>query len=157
YYNNQRKPLLAVTGSYTQNGIGGNQLIRSGLGGSATQIRPGGLTDALSQLYGFNYNGYSAGVTFVMPLDNKAVDANYAYAQNQQRLSESNLHTVEAQIALDVRNALTAVQQYQAQLENAQATLDLAQQQLQNETEKLELGTSQLRFVLQDQVTVLIA
>ena len=154
YYKNQRKPLLAVTGSYTQNGIGGNQLIRSGLGASATQIRPGGLTDALSQLYGLTYNGYSAGVSFVMPLNNKAVDANYGYAQNQQRLSASNLNTVEAQIALDVRNALTAVQQYQAQIENAQATLDLAQQQLQNESTKLELGTSQLRFVLEDQITV---
>jgi outer membrane protein TolC len=154
YYSNQRKPLLSLTGTYTQNSIGGDQILRGGLGGAASGVKPGGLSDALSQLFGFNYNGYSAGVSFVMPLNNKAVNANYEYAQNQKRMSEANMKATEAQIALDVRNALTEVAQYRDQIENAQATLDLAQQQLENEKTKLELGTSQIRFVLEDQISV---
>jgi outer membrane protein TolC len=154
YYGNQRKPLLSLTGTYTQNSIGGNQIIRGALGGAAAEVKPGGLSDALSQLFGLNYNGYSAGFSFVMPLENKAVNANYEYAQNQKHMSEANLKATEAQIALDVRNALTEVAQYQAQIENSQATLDLAEQQLENEKTKLDLGTSQIRFVLEDQITV---
>ena len=155
YSKNQRKPALDVTASYTQNGIGGTQQLRgSGLGGAVSQSIPGGLGNSLSQLFGYQFNGYSAGVSLVMPLNRKSVDASYDNAVNQRELSDANLEATKAQIALDVRNALMQIELYRAQTENAQNTLDLARQTLTAEQTKLDLGTSTLRFVLEDQDTV---
>jgi len=150
YYHNQKEPNLSLTGTYTQNGVGGNQI------NTTTRLitAPGGLGSALDQLFGYGYNGYSAGFSLVVPLNNKAVDANYGYAFVERKQAEANLKTEQGQIALDVRNALTEVAQAKAQIEWAQATLDLAREQRDNEKIKLDLGTSQIRFVLEDEITV---
>ena len=38
---------------------------------------PGGIFDALGQLFGYGYTGYSVGFSFVLPLSNKANQADY--------------------------------------------------------------------------------
>ena len=57
YTKNQLLPVLDITGSYTQSGLGGTQTVRSGLGQSAVilQAVPGGVGDVFSQLFGFSY------------------------------------------------------------------------------------------------------
>src|SRR5262249_5955323 len=143
-----------VTAGYTQNGTGGTQIIRNSLAGTANNVVPGGIGDAFGQIFGFNYNGYSAGFSVTIPLDNKAAKADYARALNDRRLSQSKLDATAQQIALDVRNALTQVAMNRARIDTAKATLDLAKQQLEAEQAKFELGTSTLRFVLEEQRNV---
>jgi outer membrane protein len=152
YTKNQRLPVFDVTGQYTQNGAGGTQR-RGFLLGTAplNPAIPGGVFDSLGQLFSYGYNGFSAGFNLTIPLNNKAADAAYEKALNDQRMSQSTIDTVGQQIALDVRNALTQVGLYKARIDTAKTARELAQRVLDAEQDKFSLGTSTLRFVLDDQ------
>jgi outer membrane protein TolC len=149
---NQRLPVFDVTGQYVQNGTGGTQR-RGFLLGQAplNPAIPGGVFDSLGQLFSYGYNGFSAGFSVVIPLNNKSVNAAYEKSMNDQRMSQSTIDTVGQQIALDVRNALTQVGLYKARIETAKTARELAQRVLDAEQDKFNLGTSTLRFVLDDQ------
>src|SRR5262249_13678881 len=151
YTRNQKLPSLDVTAGYTQNGAGGTKIERSSLAGAAANVIPGSVFDSFGQLFGYHYTGYSFGFSFVIPLNNKAGEADYERALNEQRLSKSKLDVTAQQIALEVRNALTQVEMNRARIETAKTTHELAQQKMEAEQEKFNLGTSTLRFVLEEQ------
>ena len=152
FMNNQKLPLFDVTGQYIQNGTGGTQR-RGFLLGTAplNPAVPGGVFDALGQLFSYGYNGFSAGFNVVIPLNNKSVNAAYDRAVNDQHMSQSTIDTTAQQIALDVRNALTQVGLYRSRIDKAKTVRELAQRVLDAEQEKFNLGTSTLRFVLDSQ------
>src|SRR5204863_7521658 len=76
YTKNQKKPILDVTGQFTQNGTGGTRTVRnSQFGGSITDIIPGGICNACGQLLSYDYRGWTAGFTIRMPFDHKAAVA----------------------------------------------------------------------------------
>ncbi len=154
YTKNQKLPLFDITAGYNQNGTGGRQLVRSGLGGAAQQEFPGGVGDAFRHLFGYNYTGYQIGFSFVLPLSNRAAEADYSRAVNERQLAQSKLEATAQGIALDVRNALTQAEMNRARIETAQITRQLAQQRLEAEQTKFSLGTSTLRFVLEEQRNV---
>jgi outer membrane protein TolC len=154
YTRNQKLPVFDVTASYNQNGTGGTRIERSTLAGSASNVIPGGVWNAFSQLFGYNYTGYSFGFSFVLPLSNKAAEADYERALNEQRLSKSKMDVTAQQIALEVRNAVTQVEMNRARIETAKTTRELAQEKMEAEQAKFNLGTSTLRFVLEEQRNV---
>jgi outer membrane protein TolC len=152
YTKNQKLPVFDVTGSYTQNGTGGTQRRGFLLGTPPLNPAiPGGVFDSLGQLFSYGYNGFSAGFNLTIPLNNKAANAAYEKALNDQRMSQSTIDTVGQQIALDVRNALTQVGLYKARIDTAKTARELSQRVLDAEQDKFNLGTSTLRFVLDDQ------
>jgi outer membrane protein TolC len=155
YTRNQKLPVFDITASYNQNGTGGTQILRGGvIGGAASTIIPGGIGDAFGQLFSYSYTGYSVGFSFVVPLGNKAAEADYERALNEQRLSKSRVEVTAQQIALEVRNALTQVEMNRARIETAKTTRELAQQKMEAEQAKFGLGSSTLRFVLEEQRNV---
>ncbi len=155
YTANQKLPAFDLTASYTQNGTGGSQTRDFLLGTPAfKQPIPGGVFDALGQIFGYGYTSYSVGFSFVMPLSNKAAAADHDRALNEQRLSQSKIEGTAQQIALDVRTALTQVEMNRARIETAQTTKQLAEAKLEAEQTKFSLGTSTLRFVLEEQRNV---
>ena len=155
YAKNQLLPNLIVGGSYTQNGVGGVQTNRSGLGGSEiTSVIRGGLGDALGQLFGYNYTGYAVGFSLSIPLSNKSGQAQYSKALTDKQAITARRTRLAQQIALEVRNAHSQVEMNRARIQAAEKALDLATLQLQAEQKKFQLGTSQLRFVLQEQRNV---
>ena len=158
YMKNQRLPVFDVTGQYTQNGTGGTQRRGFLLGTPPLNPAvPGGVFDSLGQLFSYGYNGFSAGFNVTIPLNNKAANANYEKALNDQRMSQSTIDTTAQQIALDVRNALTQVGLYKARIDTAKTARELAQRVLDAEQDKFNLGTSTLRFVLDDQNSLALA
>src|SRR5262245_55683475 len=157
YTRNQKLPIFDVTASYNQNGAGGTRIERSGLAGGISNRIPGGIGDSFGQLFGYNYTGYAFGFSFVLPLSNKAAEADYERALNEQRLSKSKVDVTAQQIALDVRNALTQVEMNRARIETAKITRELAQKKMEAEQQKFSLGTSTLRFVLEEQRNVAMA
>ncbi|HYR43165.1 MAG TPA: TolC family protein [Terriglobia bacterium] len=158
YTKNQRLPVFDITGSYNQNGTGGTQRRGFLLGTPPLNPAvPGGVLDAFGQLFSYGYNGFSAGFSVVIPLNNKAGNADYDRALNDQRLSQSKINTTAQQIALDVRNTLVQVGMYKARIETAKTARELAQRKLEAEQDKFNLGTSTIRFVLDEQNNVLQA
>jgi outer membrane protein TolC len=155
YTHNQRLPAFDVTASYNQNGVGGTRCDRgTQVGGVCLRTIPGSVGNAFGQLFGYDFTGYSFGFSFVLPLSNKASEADYERALNEQRLSKSKMDVTAQQIALEVRNAVTQVEMNRARIETAKTTRELAQQKLEAEQAKFGLGTSTLRFVLEEQRNV---
>jgi outer membrane protein TolC len=158
YNRNQLLPSLNVTATYTQNGVGGVQRERTQLGGQdIIAIRRGGLTDALSQLFGYNFTGYSAGFSLQIPLSNKSGQADYAKTLTDKQTLLARRNRTVQQIVLDVRNSHSQVEMNRARITAAEKALELANMQLEAEQKKFQLGTSQLRFVLQEQQNVTAA
>jgi len=154
YAKNQLLPALIVGASYTQNGVGGVQTNRSGLGGSQVSVIQGGLVDAFGQLFGYNYTGYTVGFNIAIPLSNKAEQAIYAKALSDKQVVAARRTQVLQQIALEVRNAHSVVVMNRARIQTAEKALELAMMQSEAEQKKFQLGNSQLRFVLQEQRNV---
>jgi outer membrane protein TolC len=152
YTKNQRLPVVDVTGTFDQNGLGGTQR-RGFLLGTAplSPPIPGGTFESLGQLFGFGYTGFSAGFNIQIPLSNKAVNADYERTLNDQRLSQSKIDTTAQTIGLDVRNSLMQVQMYKARIDTARIARELAQKTYEAERDKFDLGTSTIQFVLNDQ------
>jgi len=155
YTKNQKKPILDVTGQFTQNGTGGTRTIRdSQFGGAIIDVIPGGVFSSFGQLFSYNYRGWATGFTFTIPLNNKAAIADYDRAVNERQLSQSKIDVTKGQIALEVRNALTQTEQARAVIETSRIASELARDQLDAEQTKFNLGTSTLRFVLEEQRNV---
>jgi len=152
FKHNQKLPILDVTASYTQNGTGGEKRRDFTLGSQplANPI-PGGLSNAFGQLFSYQYSGYALGFNLVIPIKNKAAEADYVRAENEQRLAQTQLDGTLQQIALDVRNSLTQVETSRSRIDTTKLARELAQMTADAEQEKFELGTSTVRFVLQDQ------
>jgi outer membrane protein len=154
YTHNQKLPILDITATYNQNGTGGTLIQRgSTLGAEGIRI-PGGLGDAFTRLFGYDYTGFSFGFSFTMPISNKAAEADYDRAITDRQLSEARMKATAQSIMLEVRNALTQVEQSRARIETAQTSLELAKNKMDAEQTKFNLGTSTLRFVLEEQRNV---
>jgi outer membrane protein TolC len=153
YTKNQKSASFDISANFSQNGTGGTQRVLGSVLGQSTvtEIKPGGVGDAISQLFGFNYTGYNVGFTFIIPLDNKAAKADFSRAVNERKLSSSKIDATSQAIALEVRNAITSAEVASARVDTARATLDLAQQTLDAEKAKFDAGTSILKFVLEAQ------
>jgi outer membrane protein TolC len=152
YSKNQVKPSLDVSANFSQNGTGGTQRVLGNvLGGTAAEVIPGGVGDALKQMWGFNYTGYNVGFTLIIPLDNKAAKADFSRSVNERKLSDARMEATTQGIALDVRNAITQADIASKRVDTARVTLDLAQQTLAAEKAKFDAGTSILQFVLERQ------
>jgi outer membrane protein TolC len=155
YTDNQRKPLVDVTASFDQNGLGGTQRRGFLLGTPAlSPALPGGVFESFGQLFGYGYTGFSAGFNVVIPLNNKAANADYQRALNDQKMSQGKIDSTIQTIELDVRNSLMQVQMYKARIDTAKTARELAQRTLEAEQDKFSLGTSTIQFVLNDQNAV---
>src|SRR5262249_11542760 len=91
YTKNQLLPTVDFIASYLQNGVGGTETLRNGFQtqagpapgfcvGSPDQWLPGctisksygGIFDSFGQLFGYQYTGYSVGISVQIPLSNRA-------------------------------------------------------------------------------------
>jgi outer membrane protein TolC len=149
-------PDFRLTGNYGSIGRGGPFYARSNVFSSTGQsqivsVIPGGLNDALNQLFGFGFPTYSMGVTLNFPLRDRRASADYADAVVAKRLDMLRIRTLEQQTRLEVLNAITQVEQSRASIELARVALDLAQKRLDAERKKFDLGTTTLFFVLDAQ------
>ena len=149
--NDQLRPNLALTGQYGASGTGGPIYQRSDVFGGGSQIVgviPGGITDALSQLFGFGLPTYGFGLSLNLPLKNHAASANLADATVNKKLDALRVRAAEQQIRLQVLSAVTNIENSKASVELARKARDLAQKRVEAEQKKYELGTEQIFFVL---------
>jgi outer membrane protein TolC len=153
--NNALRPSLNLTGRYGSSGTGGTQFIRSNVFGSdappVITVIPGGITDALSQLFGFGQPTYGFGLSLTLPMRNHAAAADYADALVAKKIDSLKVRTSEQNARLAVLTAITSVENSRASVELAKVARDLARERADAEQKKYELGASLLFFVLQAQ------
>jgi outer membrane protein TolC len=155
YARNQLRPTLDVVAGYSQNGLGGNRVIRDTSGGffgaPVVAIEPGGFFDSLDSLFSRKYLGYTVGFNFRVPIGNDEARANSAQAQIEYRQGQERLRSVRQRIALEVRQAYDALEMNQARVKAAEATVRYSDRKLQGEQDKYSLGASTTRFILEAQ------
>jgi outer membrane protein TolC len=156
YTKNQLLPIVDLFGTYTQNGVGGIETLRDGFGPGAriVSVAQGGLGDTFGQLFGYNYTGYSAGISIQIPLRNTAARGDSARALTEKRIAENRITAQAQQIALEVRNAVTQIDMNKARIEAVLKARELSERRLEAEQKKFDLGASTIRFVLEEQRNV---
>jgi outer membrane protein TolC len=153
YSKNQLLPAFDVFGSFTQRGIGGVQLSDE----TRQVVRRGGVWNAFDQVFGYDFTGYSVGFSVSIPLSNKSAQAEYSRVLTEKQLTEARRTNQAQAIALEVRNAHSQVEMNRARIVASEKALDLARQQLAAEEKKNQLGVSPIRFVLDEQRSLIAA
>jgi outer membrane protein len=137
-----------------QNDIRGPISTQTGLVQNPATADPffvGGYGDILGQLFGRNFPNYTVGVNLIIPLRNRAAQANLATQTLNLRQNELQVQRQTNQIRVDVQNALIGLQQARAQYQAAMKQRTLEEQTVDADQKKLALGATTIFQVIQDQ------
>ncbi|HLK61851.1 MAG TPA: TolC family protein [Bryobacteraceae bacterium] len=149
-------PSLSLNAQYTANGRGGiyypasSSLVSDGTSGAIVAI-PGGIADSLSQMFGFGYPTYQAGLTLSLPIRSRAASATMANAVVQKKQDALTLRNAQQNIRLNILTAVTTLEGAKEQLKLAIIQKDFADKNLDAENQKYKLGTETNQNVLQAQ------
>ena len=103
-----------------------------------------------TDLSGMKYPGYTVGLTFIMPIQNRIARGNLSVARANSRSAELNLHDQELNISLQARTAVRNVESAEKGVKAAAKTRFFQQATLDAERKKFENGMSTNFIVLQD-------
>ncbi len=150
--NDLLRPNLSLSAQYGASGLGGPFYNRSDVFGGGSQlvsVIPGGVTDALGQLFGFGLPTYGFGLSLSLPIKNRTATANLANATVAKKMDALRVRSTEENVRLQVLNAVTSVENSKASVELAKTARDLALKRVDADKKKYELGAEVVFFVLQ--------
>jgi len=135
-----------ISARFTRNGLLPNVSVFSlfagaGLAGDNFSISTGA-GSSLSQVFGAAYPEYASGLSMVIPLRNRAAQADDLRARLEQQQLEVGRERLKQQIELEVRQAVVNLTQGRAQVEAADEALKLAGQVVEGEQARLDEGVS---------------
>jgi outer membrane protein TolC len=158
FLNNQRLPDVRLETSYSGNGLGGTQFLRSGgFPGLVTGTRSRGFGNALGQVFTNDYPTWSFGLTVSYPLGRSFEDASFVRADVERRQAVQKIASLRVQAAESVRRAGRQVHSTAERVEAARASAMLAQERLQSEQRRFDVGLSTTFLVTQAQRDLLEA
>ncbi len=137
-------PSLSLSARYSSAGQGGIYIpSQSTLLGSATsESVPGGLGDALSQMFGFSYPTYMGSLTLTLPIRNRTAAMNLASSLVSKKTDALNLRNTQEQTRLSVLTAVTNVKGAIEQLKLAKIQLDIQRKNVDAQNLEYQLGTN---------------
>jgi HAE1 family hydrophobic/amphiphilic exporter-1 len=145
---NNLLPDLRLSGNYSSNGLGGNQIDTSV---SPPRLIPGGFGDSLNQLFGFGFPTYGFTLSLNLPIRNRGAQADLGNALVSRRRDLYTERLLREQITLEVANAVHLLEQASLTVAASKQALDLAQKNLAAEQRKHQLGSETIFFVLEAQ------
>jgi outer membrane protein len=152
---NQILPDVNAQVTYGAIGVGGTQYQRGldALTGTTSLVVAGtrGYGSALGDLFQSAFPNWTVGVQFGYPLGRSTAEANLARARLQYDQSQTQLKSLEVQVATQVRAIARNVQTNQQRVRSARASRELQEKKLEAEEKKLAAGMSQSFFVFQAQ------
>ncbi|MFP5284156.1 MAG: TolC family protein, partial [Thermoanaerobaculia bacterium] len=138
---NEERPTLDLDVSYGLAGAGGN-LIRRDANGNPILVSTGGYSDAFNQVTGFDFDGWTAQLTFGLPLQNRGARAARAIAEIDLRRAQSAMEDARNAIVTEVRGAARRVETAAKQIEAAKASRVFQERNLEAERKRYENGMS---------------
>lgn len=174
---NDRKPAVNLVGAYINSGLGGtinpndnpfsasnaalyeriNRLSQSqglpplpsvSFGGAVPPQFIGGYGQALSGLFGLNYQSVQVGLQLDWNPRNRAAEANLAQTAIAERRIKLLQTQTEQVIEAQVRNALQAIQTARQRIVAAEASAQAAKEKMESETRLFQTGESTNFLVL---------
>jgi outer membrane protein TolC len=135
------KPRLDLRATYGWNGVGGDAIVRDADGNVVT-VLDGGWGDALEQITDMDFPGWSIGVQFSYPLQNRTARARSAIAEVGLEQGRALLTDLELLVATEVRAAVRGLDTARQQIQSAEVSVRLAERNLDAERKKYENGLS---------------
>ena len=164
YFRNQILPDVNANLAYISRATGGVQLspvtnLSDIISGTATRtiIANNGYGTVLGDVLGNTYPDWTVGVSIGYPLGTSGPKANLARARLQYEQSQTQLKSLEVQVATQVRAVARNVQTNQQRVRSARASRELQEKKLEAEEKKLAAGMSQSFFVFQAQRDLALA
>jgi outer membrane protein TolC len=155
---NSLLPDLELIGGFTTQGLGGIFYPPASTPEAPLPPPiPGGLGDAVSQMFSFGYPVYSFGLQLRLPIKNRQASADMADALVAKKRDTLNVRTVQQQVRLDVLTAVNQVESARDALKLSVIARDYSRKYLEAEQKKYELGNSTVFFVLQAQQALVSA
>ncbi len=122
------------------NGLGGNQVPISGPLGGPTAFVPGGLGDALSQMFRFQSPYYGFTLQMTLPIRSSQAQANLADALVSRARDQYRQRQLEQQVIQEVKRAVNQIEMANAQIEAAKTARDLSQKNVEAQQQRYEIG-----------------
>ena len=139
---NNTRPDLNLTAAYSVQGVGGDLFDRSGLGGDAVLVQPGGYLDGLNSILDRDTPTWSLTLNFSYPIGNKGAKANLQRAQLQIEQADLALRNQELAIVTEVTSAGLAVNDYFLLLQAAQRSREVSERAAEVEVTRFNVGAS---------------
>lgn len=151
---NQLKPDLSLGLTYSSQGLGGIYYRKTNVFGGQAQVVeviPGGLGDALRQVFGLDYPTYGFSLTLRLPIRDRRAASDLADALVNKKLNSLRVQNLQQQIRLEVLNAVNQLESAKARVKLAQTSLEFSQKRVEAEQKKYDLGVTTIFFVLDAQ------
>ena len=136
-------PQLTFTASYAGAGQGGIYTASGStlLGSGGALVVPGGLSDALSQMFGLNNPTYRGSLNLTLPIRSRTASMTLANALVTKKTDALNLRNTQQNTRLNVLTAISTVNGAIESLRLARTQEDLQHKNYDAEMEKYTLGT----------------
>jgi outer membrane protein TolC len=135
---------LDLNVGYSGGGSGGYYVP---FGGGGTRI-PGGLGDALHQMFTWGSPTYSAGLTLTLPIRNRQTSVDMANALIQKKTLMLNLRNAQQNMRQSVLLALTSLENAKKNMELRKEVLKWATKDFEGKKTQYDLGTKDLQFLV---------
>ncbi len=157
YKRNQLYPTLDLIGSLKLNGISGDaedvafggSVSRSGFGGDYFK--------SYDKMISGNYYDWSIGLSFQVPLGNRAANSSYTAAKLDVEKELKLLKNLEHQISVEVREAVRSIDTNKKRVNTTAVSRKLAEEKLSAEEKKFAVGMSTSFNVLEYQRDLIAA
>jgi outer membrane protein TolC len=152
YLKDQTLPEVNLDFDYSASGVGGTQLVRSGIfGGDVISSSERSFGTVVGDVFTSAYPTWSAGVTVRYPVGRSPQESSLARARLQYTQTLTRIREQQLQVAIQVRDAGRQVETNTKRVETTRRARELAERRLDAEQRKLAAGTSTNYFVLQAQ------
>jgi outer membrane protein TolC len=138
----QMKPSLDLRLSYNATGTGGDRVVRDPETGQVIEVISGGYGDALNQITGLDFTGWSARLLFNYPLQNRAARARNASADIILTRERVALDELRQLTLTEVRQAARRVDTAAKSIDAAMVSRDFQLKNLDAQKKKYENGMS---------------
>jgi outer membrane protein TolC len=125
---------------FGSNGLGGNQIPISGPLGTTSAFIPGGLANALGQMFRFQSPYYGFSVQMTIPVRSSQAEASLADALVSRARDRYQQRQTEQQVIQEVKLATSQIEMANAQIEAAKIARDLAQKNVDAQQQRYEIG-----------------
>jgi outer membrane protein TolC len=142
YFRNQKRPRLDLSARYGYGGVGGDLLLRDPETGEVIGTVPGGFDDALDQISGGDFPGWTLGLLWAFPLQNRTARAQSTIADLEVDKAQAVLDDIDQFITTGVRTAVRAVETAATAIDSARVSRQLAEKNLDAERKRYENGMS---------------
>ena len=142
YSRNQLRPSLNLTVDYGLSGVGGTLFERDRATGQILSRFPGGFGDALDQVVGFDFDGWTARLVFGYPLQNRSARAQLASDRLAHERTQAQLADVQQAIITEVRQTARRVDTALKSIDAARASVRFQERSLEAERKRYENGMS---------------